>query len=96
VGALLTISLEGGMTILWWIIIGGIAGAIAKFIMPGKDPGGIIVTILLGIAGAVVGGWILGLIFPGRDMGPTGFIGAIVGALLLLWIYRMFAGRRTA
>lgn len=53
------------MSILWWIIIGGIAGAIAKLIMPGKDPGGIIVTILLGIAGAVVGGWILGLLLPG-------------------------------
>ena len=83
------------MTILWWIIIGGIAGAIAKFIMPGKDPGGIIVTILLGIAGAVVGGWILGLILPGRNMGPTGFIGAIIGAQLLHWSYRMFMRRRT-
>ena len=50
---------------------------------------------VLGIAGAVVGGWVLGLILPGRDMGPTGFIGAILGALLLLWLYRMFAKRRT-
>ena len=83
------------MSILWWIISGGIAGAIAKLIMPGKDPGGIIVTILLGIAGAVVGGWLLGLILPSRDMGPTGFIGAIIGALLLLWLYRMFVGRRS-
>lgn len=81
------------MSILWWIIVGGIAGAIAKLIMPGKDPGGIIVTILLGIAGAVVGGWILGLLMPGRDMGPTGFIGAILGALLLLGIYRWWVGR---
>lgn len=84
------------MGILWWIIIGLIAGAIAKLVMPGKDPGGIIVTILLGIAGAVVGGWILGLILPGRDMGPTGFIGAIFGALLLLAIYRWWVGRRSA
>jgi uncharacterized membrane protein YeaQ/YmgE (transglycosylase-associated protein family) len=83
------------MSILWWIIIGGIAGAIAKLIMPGKDPGGVIITILLGIAGAVVGGWILGLILPGRDMGPTGFIGAIIGALLLLGIYRWWVGRNT-
>lgn len=82
------------MSILWWIIIGGIAGAIAKLVMPGKDPGGVIVTILLGIAGAVVGGWILGLILPGRDMGPTGFIGAILGAILLLFIYRWWVGRR--
>lgn len=82
------------MSILWWIIIGGIAGAIAKLVMPGKDPGGVIVTILLGIAGAVVGGWILGLILPGRDMGPTGFIGAILGAILLLVIYRWWVGRK--
>lgn len=82
------------MSILWWIIIGGIAGALAKFIMPGKDPGGIFVTIILGIAGAVVGGWILGLLVPGRTMGPTGFIGAVLGALLLLWLYRFFTSRR--
>jgi uncharacterized membrane protein YeaQ/YmgE (transglycosylase-associated protein family) len=82
------------MSILWWIIIGGIAGLIAKAIMPGKDPGGVIVTILLGIAGAVVGGWVFGLIVPERDMGPTGFIGAIIGALLLLGLYRMFLGNR--
>lgn len=82
------------MGILWWIIIGGIAGAIAKLVMPGKDPGGVIVTILLGIAGAIVGGWILGLIISDRDMGPTGFIGAILGAILLLAIYRWWVGRR--
>jgi uncharacterized membrane protein YeaQ/YmgE (transglycosylase-associated protein family) len=82
------------MSILWWIIIGGLAGAIAKLLMPGKDPGGCIITIILGIAGAVVGGWILGLLIPGRDSGPTGFIGAILGALLLLFIYRMIVGRR--
>lgn len=83
------------MAILWWIIVGGIAGGLAKLIMPGKDPGGCIVTILLGIAGAIVGGWILGLILPGRDMGPTGFIGAVLGALLLLALYRWWVGRRT-
>lgn len=82
------------LDILWWIIIGGIAGGIAKLLMPGKDPGGCIITILLGIAGAVVGGWILGLLMPGRGTGPTGFLGAILGAVLLLFLYRMFAGRR--
>jgi len=84
------------MSIIWWIIIGGLAGMIAKAIMPGKDPGGFIVTIVLGIAGAVVGGWVLGLLVPDREMGPTGFIGAIVGALLLLGLYRMFVGNRGA
>ena len=77
------------MGILAWIIFGLIAGAAAKFIMPGKDPGGIIITILIGIAGALVGGFIGSLLGLG-DI--TGFnIGslllAIGGALLLLFIY---------
>ncbi len=79
---------------LWWIIIGGVAGAIAKLIMPGKDPGGIIVTVLLGIAGALLAGFLgqmIGWYPPG---GGAGFIAAIVGALILLAIYRMVAGRR--
>ena len=82
------------MGILWWIVVGGVAGAIAKLLMPGRDPGGCIVTILLGIGGAVVGGWLLGLLLPGRGTGPTGLIGAVVGAILLLLLYRLFAGRR--
>ena len=83
------------MSILWMIIIGGIVGAIAKLIMPGRDPGGIIVTIILGILGSIVGGFVLGLLLPGRSAtDPAGFIGAILGALLLLWIYRMVVARR--
>ncbi|MFN3727314.1 MAG: GlsB/YeaQ/YmgE family stress response membrane protein [Allosphingosinicella sp.] len=79
---------------LWWIIIGGIAGAIAKLIMPGKDPGGIIVTILLGIAGALLAGF-LGHAIGWYDQGEgAGFIAAIVGALIILALYRMIAGRR--
>jgi uncharacterized membrane protein YeaQ/YmgE (transglycosylase-associated protein family) len=78
------------MGILSWIIIGLIAGAIAKAIHPGADPGGFIVTILIGIAGAVVGGWIFSLLGYGKvdgfDIGSL-FI-AIVGAVLLLFIYR--------
>ena len=82
---------------LGWIIIGGIAGLIAKAIMPGRDPGGIIVTILLGIAGAVVAGFIGRAIgwYDADDAG-AGFIAAILGALLLLFIYRMIARRRPA
>lgn len=80
--------------ILGWIIIGGIAGLIAKAIMPGRDPGGFIVTILLGIAGAVLAGF-LGQMLGWYDAGEgAGFIAAIVGALILLAIYRMVAGRR--
>ena len=79
---------------LVWIIIGGIAGAIAKLLMPGKDPGGIIVTILLGIAGAFIAGW-LGHALGWYEAGEgAGFIAAIVGAFILLGIYRLVAGRR--
>lgn len=84
------------MHILWMIIFGAIVGAIAKLIMPGRDPGGIIVTIILGILGSIVGGFLLGLILPGRSASsPAGWIGSILGAILLLWIYRMIVARRT-
>ena len=79
--------------ILYWIIIGGIAGGLAKLVMPGKDPGGIIVTILLGVAGAILMGFLAG-IFGLRGDG-AGFISAFVGAVVLLLLYRVFVGRRT-
>jgi len=83
------------MSIIWMIIFGAIVGAIAKLLMPGRDPGGFIVTILLGILGSVVGGFILGALLPGRAVNePAGWIGSILGALLLLWIYRMVVARR--
>lgn len=79
---------------LWWIIIGGIAGAIAKFLMPGRDPGGCLVTILLGIAGAFLAGW-LGQAIGWYERGEgAGFIAAIVGAFIILAIYRLVTGRR--
>jgi uncharacterized membrane protein YeaQ/YmgE (transglycosylase-associated protein family) len=77
------------MGIIGWIIFGLIVGAVAKFLMPGRDPGGWIVTILLGIAGALVGG------FLGRAVGwygpndAAGFLMALVGALVLLGLYRL-------
>jgi len=79
--------------ILAWIIVGLVAGAIAKLIMPGKDPGGIIVTIILGIGGSVLGGWLATLLLGGAG-GPAGIIGSIIGAIILLAIYRAFVGRR--
>jgi uncharacterized membrane protein YeaQ/YmgE (transglycosylase-associated protein family) len=80
--------------ILGWIVVGGIAGAIAKLLMPGRDPGGCIITILLGIAGALVAGW-LGQAVGWYKMGEgAGFIAAIVGAFLLLGIYRLIVSRR--
>ena len=76
------------------IIIGLIVGALAKLVMPGRDPGGIFVTILIGIAGSFVGtliGRAIGLY--GRGQG-AGFIMSLIGAVLLLWLYRMFVARR--
>lgn len=85
------------MGIISWILIGLIAGALGKLIMPGDDPGGFIVTILLGIAGAFVGGFLTQNIL---GMGDGGFIWTIVvatlGAVILLALYRAIAGRRRA
>jgi uncharacterized membrane protein YeaQ/YmgE (transglycosylase-associated protein family) len=82
--------------ILAWIIIGLIAGALAKLIMPGDDPGGIIVTILIGVAGAFVGGFLLSLIGVGEGGWIWTIIVATIGAIILLAIYRMLVGARTA
>ena len=77
------------MDILLWIVFGLVVGAIAKLLMPGRDPGGFILTIAIGIVGALVGGWL------GRAMGlyregePVGFIMAVVGAIVLLGLYRL-------
>jgi uncharacterized membrane protein YeaQ/YmgE (transglycosylase-associated protein family) len=80
--------------ILAWIVIGGLAGAIAKLLMPGRDPGGCIVTVLLGVAGALLAGWI-GHAVGWYKMGEgAGFVAAVVGAFLILLVYRLIAGRR--
>ncbi|MFL6280097.1 MAG: GlsB/YeaQ/YmgE family stress response membrane protein [Vicinamibacterales bacterium] len=82
------------MGILSWIVFGLVVGIIAKLLMPGRDPGGFIVTILLGIAGALVGGFI------GRAMGfygegqTAGYLVSILGAIILLALYRMMVRRR--
>ncbi len=81
--------------VIGWIIFGLIVGALAKLLMPGRDPGGFIVTMLLGIAGALVGG------FLGRAAGwygpndPAGFLMSLFGAVVLLLLYRMILGRRS-
>jgi uncharacterized membrane protein YeaQ/YmgE (transglycosylase-associated protein family) len=85
------------MGIIAWIVVGLIAGALAKLIMPGDDPGGIIVTILLGIVGAFVGGFVVNLL---GGAGVSGFniwsiVVATIGAIILLAIYRLVAGRMT-
>jgi uncharacterized membrane protein YeaQ/YmgE (transglycosylase-associated protein family) len=86
------------MGIIGWIVLGLLAGAIAKLIMPGEDPGGVIVTMLIGIAGALVGGFIASALDIG-DLDEFFDIGtwliAIGGSLLLLFLYRMIVGDRT-
>jgi uncharacterized membrane protein YeaQ/YmgE (transglycosylase-associated protein family) len=85
--------------IIWWIIIGLIAGALARLIMPGKDPMGIIATILLGIAGSVLGGLVGSLIWKPEDgsyFRPGGLILSLLGAILLLFIWRKFKKPSTA
>lgn len=83
------------MAIIWTIIIGFLAGLVAKFLMPGRDPGGFIVTTLLGIAGAFVATYLGAAIGWYRAGDGAGFIGAVVGAIILLLVYRFFVGRRT-
>ena len=82
------------MGIIWAIIIGFIVGLVAKFLMPGRDPGGFIVTTLLGIVGALVAtflGQALGLYAAGQS---AGFIGAVIGAIVVLFLYHLIRGRR--
>ena len=82
------------MDIRLWIVFGLVVGVVAKFVMPGRDPGGMIVTIVLGIVGALLGGWIgqaLGVYQAGE---PVGFIMAVIGAIVVLAVYRLaFSGR---
>jgi uncharacterized membrane protein YeaQ/YmgE (transglycosylase-associated protein family) len=86
---------EGRMHILWSLIVGLVVGALAKLFMPGKDPGGVIITMLLGIAGSLVAGFI------GRSLGwyqsgtsGPGIIASIIGAMVLLGVYRLLLRRR--
>jgi uncharacterized membrane protein YeaQ/YmgE (transglycosylase-associated protein family) len=81
--------------IIAWIVIGGIAGAIAKLLMPGKDPGGCIITVILGVAGALIAGWIGHAIGWYKPNEGAGFVAAIIGAFIILLIYRLVARRRT-
>lgn len=82
------------MTVIGWIVFGLIVGIVAKLVMPGEDPGGFLGTVAIGIVGALLGG------FLGRAAGlyaegdPVGFAMAVVGSILLLWVYRMVVGRR--
>lgn len=87
------------MGIIGWIVLGLLAGAIAKLIMPGKDPGGIIITMLVGIVGALLGGFLASVLFDinvnDEFFDLATWISAIAGALILLLLYRLFTGRRS-
>jgi uncharacterized membrane protein YeaQ/YmgE (transglycosylase-associated protein family) len=84
------------MSFLWMLVVGLVVGAIAKLFMPGRDPGGVIVTMLIGVAGSIIAGFI------GRAAGwytegqPAGFIASILGSILLLVVYRALIGRSGA
>ena len=82
------------MGIIGWIVFGAVVGIIAKFLMPGRDPGGFIITILLGIVGALVGGFVGRALGIYREGDPVGFVMAVIGAILLLVIYRFVARPR--
>jgi uncharacterized membrane protein YeaQ/YmgE (transglycosylase-associated protein family) len=81
------------MSVIGWIFFGLIVGIVAKFLMPGRDPGGFVVTVLLGVVGAVLGGYL------GRGLGwyregdAVGFLVAVLGAIIVLVLYRLLAGR---
>ena len=77
------------------IVFGLVVGLVAKLIMPGKDPGGIIITALLGIAGSVIGTFVGRMLWGGSDY-SSGWITSILGAIILLWIYRIIKGRKQA
>ncbi|MGV9884124.1 GlsB/YeaQ/YmgE family stress response membrane protein [Streptomyces sp. NPDC003006] len=88
------------MGVIAWILVGLIAGAIAKALTPGKDPGGIIVTMLIGIVGGLLGGWLGKIIFGVESINGffhlSTWIAAVVGSVVVLFVYRMLSGRRTA
>jgi uncharacterized membrane protein YeaQ/YmgE (transglycosylase-associated protein family) len=85
------------LSFIWWLIIGLIAGALARLIMPGRDAMGVIATILLGIVGSIIGGLVSWAIW-GADNGqfrPAGLLLSILGAIVVLWIWRMVRSRST-
>jgi uncharacterized membrane protein YeaQ/YmgE (transglycosylase-associated protein family) len=81
------------MGIIGWILFGLVVGIVAKFLMPGRDPGGFIITGALGVVGALLGGFLGKSLGFYREGEPAGFLMAVVGSIILLLLYRMFAGR---
>jgi uncharacterized membrane protein YeaQ/YmgE (transglycosylase-associated protein family) len=84
------------MSFIIWIIFGAVVGVVAKLLTPGRDPGGFIVTIVLGIAGSLLGGFLGRALGWYREGEPVGFLMAVMGAVILLLVYRLIAGGRRA
>jgi uncharacterized membrane protein YeaQ/YmgE (transglycosylase-associated protein family) len=82
-------------SLLWSLIIGLVIGAVAKLLMPGRDPGGFIITMLLGVAGSLVGNWIGRVVGLYRQGEAAGFIMSVIGAMVLLFLYRLIVRGRT-
>jgi uncharacterized membrane protein YeaQ/YmgE (transglycosylase-associated protein family) len=82
------------MTILWTILIGFIVGIVAKFLTPGRDPGGFIITVLIGIAGSFIATYVGAAMGWYQNGQPAGFIAAVLGSIVLLLVYRMLTGKR--
>jgi uncharacterized membrane protein YeaQ/YmgE (transglycosylase-associated protein family) len=85
------------LSFIWWLVIGLIAGALARLIMPGKDPMGLVATVILGIVGSILGGLVSTLIWGTGEGGfqPAGLIFSLLGAIVVLWVYRMIKSRST-
>jgi uncharacterized membrane protein YeaQ/YmgE (transglycosylase-associated protein family) len=81
--------------VLGWMLFGLVVGAVAKLVMPGRDPGGMIVTMLIGIVGALLGGWIGQAVGWYGPQDGAGFLMSLVGAVILLWLYRVLFVRKT-
>ena len=83
------------MGVVGWIIFGLLVGIVAKFLMPGRDPGGFVITAIIGIVGALLGGYLGRAIGWYREGDPVGFVVAVLGSIVLLALYRLMVGRRT-
>ena len=82
------------MGVIGWIIFGLVVGIVAKFLMPGRDPGGFVITAIIGVVGALLGGYLGRAIGWYREGDPVGFVMAVIGSIILLALYRMIVGRR--
>jgi uncharacterized membrane protein YeaQ/YmgE (transglycosylase-associated protein family) len=85
------------MDVIWWLLVGLVAGALARLLVPGRDPMGLVGTLLLGLVGSLVGGFVGSLLTSGDEaFSPAGLIGSIIGAVIALLIWRAVSSRRPA